>query len=391
MYSFYDAAAKVIYVGKAKNLHQRVSSYFHTNLGEKTRLMMTKAKYISFIQVESELEALLLEAKLINKLKPFYNLISKDDKSPYYIHVTDKPAINHTPSNIGPFLNRLIPLKILKLFRKVAPYCTAPKSQKTPCLYSHLGLCRPCPKSPDFSQADYRSNLRRLKLLLSGKFKLVKSQLIKSMKTYSASQNYEKAAEVKSQLQALDMLLHRPIMPQDYLLDPNLDADKHQNSLDALKDVLQPYFTDLKLDRIETYDIANLAGKDATAAMTVALNGQVDSQNFRHFKIKTVNSPNDPAMLAEVISRRLLHSDWPKPDLIVLDGGKPQLSAIDIQIPFISLAKKQEIIYIKNNSSFVEIKLEKHNLGLRLLQKLRDEAHRFSRRLHHKLRSKHHF
>jgi len=163
---------------------------------------MSKAGFLSFIEVGSELESILLEAKLITQLKPFYNLISKDDKTPYYIHVTDRPVINHQSIKAiaGPFLNRLMPLRILKYFRHLAPYCTAPKSQKNSCLYSHLGLCNPCPHGPNFSITGYRQNIRHLKLLLLGKFGQFRKSQIRYMNIYSQNQEYEKAQVIKNHL-----------------------------------------------------------------------------------------------------------------------------------------------------------------------------------------------
>jgi len=358
--------------------------------------MMSKAFFLSYIEVGSELEAILLESRLINKLKPFYNLISKDDKSPYYIHITKdsfpKPLINHVPTAAwaGPFLNSYIPKRILKLFRKIAPYCTAPKFQKNPCLYFHLGLCNPCPHNPDFTaenKQQYLRNISRLKLLLHGKFSQIKKGLLNEMHIFSKKEQYEEATNTKNSIDYLNLLLMHPIMPEDYLLDPNLEIDKRNQSLKSLQDALMPYYPQLNLHRIETYDISNLLGQNATAGMSVAIDGYIDSKHFRHFKINSINKSDDPAMLAEVISRRLSHSDWPTPNLIVLDGGIPQLSQVKIQIPIISLAKKLETIIIPHHNTYVELNLERNNPGLQLLQHLRDEAHRFSRRLHHKYRN----
>lgn len=322
---------------------------------------------VHYIEVMSEIEALLLESKLISKWLPPYNIASRDDKSPYYIHITaekfPRPVVNHFPTAAmaGPFLRGWTAKSILRQFRRIAPYHT-----ESPCFYRHLGLCRPCPDDPQTRLEDYRANISRLRRLLHGQFKQVIHQAIKT-------RDFETAA-------ALRDLLRRPISPEEYVVNPNLVADRRQESLHALQNSLGVW----PLARIEMYDVSNLFGTAATGAMTVAINGGIDSHNFRHFTIHT-SDPNDVAMMKEVITRRLKRVDWPKPDLIVLDGGKSQLSIVSWEIPTISLAKKEEIIYTPTGQ---EIHLDKDNPGLQLLMRLRDEAHRFARRLHHKHRRK---
>ena len=171
-----------------------------------------------------------------------------------------------------------------------------------------------------------------------------------------------------------------PVSPDDYLINPNLTADKRQSALDALKSALSVN----ELRTIEMYDVAHLSGVSATAAMTVAVDGEPDHRRYRHFTIKSPRTDSDVDMMREVLIRRLRRSDWPLPDLIVLDGGKPQLSILksqisDFNIPVIALAKRDEILVFPTDKS---------DPGLLLLVRLRDEAHRFSRRLHHKHRSK---
>lgn len=182
------------------------------------------------------------------------------------------------------------------------------------------------------------------------------------------NQDFETAA-------ALRDLMHRPIPPEEYFVNPNLTSDLRQQSLDSLRTIVNN-----SLHRIEMYDIAHLSGTAATGAMTVAINGEITPKHYRHF---TINLPSrdDVSMLKEVLTRRLKRTDWNQPDLIVLDGGKSQLSIVNWSIPTIALAKKEEIIYTPN-----PIKLPHNHPGLQLLQRLRDEAHRFSRSLHHKHR-----
>lgn len=357
--------------------------------------MIEKSHTLEHIEVASELESLLLESRLIKKFRPFYNLISKDDKSPYYIHITretfPRPVINHEPKNSisGPFLNRYIPTRILNHFRHITPYCVSQRTLKRPCLYSHLGLCHPCPaniSTPD-QKIQYKNNISRLKSLLRGHFSAVKKNLTLQMKYSSKNQNYELAAVYRNQLHSLELLTAFPIPPDEYLANPNLTQDLRQMSLDSLSQLLNIP----TLHRIEMYDNSHLSGDSATAAMTVAQNGGLSPNLYRHFTIKKSVTNSDVDMMAEVLSRRLKNTDWPKPDLIVLDGGKPQLSAVAHLLPsgmcLISLTKRDETLIVPHGDTYTEINLPKSHPGLQLLQRLRDEAHRFSRRLHHKHRS----
>lgn len=201
------------------------------------------------------------------------------------------------------------------------------------------------------------------------------------MLSHSRRQEYEQAATIKGQLQNLQYLLQTPISPEEYIQNPNLTQDLRRESLEALGNALNI----LPPQRIEMYDIANLSGTAATGAMTVAIDGEINSRWFRHFTIKTKSTPDDVGMLSEMLTRRLNRANWPLPDLIVLDGGRSQLSIVTWTIPSISLAKQHDIIHTTTGH---EIKLPKTHPGLHLLQRLRNEAHRFSRRLHHKHRSK---
>ncbi len=350
---------------------------------------MHKAAALEYIRVTSELEALLLESRLIKKFKPFYNLIAKDDKSPYYIHLTaeeyPRPVINHEPRRAvaGPFLNRHLPTRILSRFRQVTPFCQAPRPVRRPCLYAHLGLCHPCPGQITTPQDKhlYLTHILRLKHLLRGQFKSVKTALTSEMTAASRSQDFEKATAARDHLRALDLLLTTPISPDEFITNPNLSADLRQAAVASLGQLLKippPR-------RIEMYDNAHLRGTAAASAMTVALDGEVLPRLYRHFTIKSAQTDSDVAMMAEILTRRLKHSEWPSPDLIVLDGGRPQLSAVKAlsHIPLISLAKRQETLIVPVGDTYEEIHVPTSHPGLQLLMRLRDEAHRFSHRLHH--------
>ncbi len=381
VYIYKNHHKAILYVGKAKNLKNRVKSYFQPpiRLGPKTANLVSQINSIEYIEVNSEVEALLLESKLIKKFKPKYNIIAKDDKSPYYIHITKdkypKPIINHlaTGSIAGPFLSGFVSRSILRQFRHITPYCTS-RHPEIPCFYTHLGLC-----DPDISK--YRQNIAKLKKLLRGEFSKVKTELVSAMNLASKKQDFEKASEYRDKLKHLEYLLLKPVSADEYIVNPNLVSDRRQ---EALNEIIKNLKLKIKnLSRIEMYDISNLSGTSATGAMTVAIDGQITPREYRHFTIHQ-SEPNDVSMMKEMLERRLKRDDWPMPDLIVLDGGKAQLSIVNWSIPTYGLAKQDEIIFDVNGQ---EIKLERSNPGLQLLQRLRDEAHRFSRRLHHKHRS----
>ena len=401
VYFFKDAAGKILYVGKAKNLKNRVKSYFQSpvRLGPKTSLLVSRIISLEYIEVISEVEALLLESSLIRKLKPGFNSVSKDDKTPYHIHLTrekfPRPLINHQSrlAVAGPFLNRRLPSRILRWFRTVTPFCSLPRPVKRPCLYSHLGLCRPCPGdvlSPP-QILDYRKNIARLRRLLKGDFISVNRQLETAMSTASKNQNYESAALLRDRLTALNYLQHPPSSPDLYLQNPNLLHDLRSEALASLIQILNPCLPYLKsLKRIEMYDVSHLRGGSATAAMAVAVDGRISHRDYRHFTVRTPDSADDVASLLGILNRRLKRTDWPAPDLIVLDGGKPQLSILKNLdpnpynlIPILAIAKRIETLIIPSPVGFTEINLPRYHPGLQLLIRLRDEAHRFSRRLHH--------
>lgn len=378
MYIYKDSQGAIIYVGKAKNLKNRVHQYFQPpiRLGPKTTALVSQIKTIEYIEVFSEIEALLLEGKLIKKFKPKYNIASKDDKSPYYIHITTgkypKPVVNHLAmgSIAGPFLSGYIARNILRQFRRIAPFCTS-KTPPKPCFYTHLGLCDPNPER-------YLKNITKLKRLLRGQFGSVSRELKLQMTKAAKDQDFEQASVLRDKLKNLEYLLQTPVSADEFIVNPNLAEDRRKETLDNLSMLGE------NLHRIEMYDISNLSGTSATGAMTVAIDGAITPSQYRHFTIK-FKGLDDVSMMKEMLTRRL-SNDWPKPDLIILDGGLPQLSIFNYQfsIPIFALAKQEEIIYSRDGN---KIKLERNNPGLQLLQLLRDEAHRFSRRLHHKHRS----
>ena len=394
----FAAQDKVIYVGKAKNLKNRISSYLLTyNQTGKTKSLVDSAKSIAWVQVDSELQAIILEAHCIKLLAPKFNLRSKDDKSPLYIIITREkfprvltsrnPRIRNSKLEIrnwyGPFSSSTQAHKLLYHLRHAFPFCNATALQKQhrqSCFYVHVGLCSGACIGQVSSQS-YQGMIRRLIHLLSGEQSKVVAQMTRSMKRFSHEKKYEAAAQIRDQLSTLSHLNH--VMSDKHFTDEVTRETHQQKALIELQQILN--LTRLP-SRIECYDVANIQGKFATAAMVVANSGLQNTQEYRHFKIRTLSSPNDPLMISEVINRRLKHDKWPQPDLIVVDGGITQLTATKrvTNLPVIGLAKREETIVTPTG----EIHLSRYSPALQLLQALRDEAHRFSRRLHHQLHQK---
>ncbi|OGG17074.1 hypothetical protein A3D77_05635 [Candidatus Gottesmanbacteria bacterium RIFCSPHIGHO2_02_FULL_39_11] len=416
VYQYFDAEGKILYVGKAKNLKSRVSSYFQkkNNHDPKTRQLVSLISSIEIIKVESEFEALNLEARLINTFKPHYNIILKDDKHYLYIKITDEefPQVTVSRRNdnkkatfFGPYPSSTTVKVMLRYLRRIFPFCSQKRPVKKPCFYTHLGLCNPCPgemknKSQDEKEIlkrKYRLNIRRLKDLLSEKTKTVQDELQSQMKEEAKKENFENAALIRDALNKVDYLIHHFDRSQDYIENPNLARDTWKDQQSQLTEVLSPYFQNLKeIHRIECYDVSNISGKLSVGAMVTFIDGEPAKNFYRKFRLKTTGKPDDFAMHSEMMKRRLHHiSDWSFPEVFVIDGGKPQLLAIlkvfdtlDVSTPVIGLAKEEEEIVVEKNGNFEKIKLPRNSQALRLIQRLRDESHRFAHSYHEKLRMK---
>lgn len=419
VYLFKNDLDKVIYVGKAKNLKRRVKSYFQRNIeeGTKTKALVRSIHDLDFIETLSELEALILEAQLIKKYKPKYNIAYKDDKSYLYIVVRNdkirfESRLAVVPKVIvaretdllskditfGPYPSADTARFIVKVIRKALPYrdCSKAKFQRyhklsQPCLYGHIGLCQ-APCANFISLREYRQAILRIKKLLSGEsVKLVRS-IERGMEKASKKQDFESAAILRDTLRKFEYVRKSSRTVSKYIDNPYLVEDLINKSLDELV-INLPILLSLP-KRIECYDISSLSGKEATGSMVVATNGRIDKSKYRRFKVRFKEKPDDLGMIRHVLERRLKR-DWEKPDLIVVDGGKGQVSAaysivseMNLDIPIIGLAKRDETIVYKNNNIFDELNLDRSNEGLKLLQRLRDEAHRFARKYHHHLRLK---
>lgn len=406
VYEYLDEHSAVIYVGKAIDLKSRVSSYFTSplQLGPKTQALVEKIVKIRITVVESELEALLLEAHLIKKYRPYYNIKLTDDKSYQFIKMTLKseyPSVTlsrraEDPKAVyfGPYPSSGSIKIVLKALRKVFPYMSSLNHPKRVCLYNHLGLCPCLPARNDAAnKAEYKKNLQGIVKILEGKSKVIQKEFERERDTASKKEEYEKALYFQKKLDALSLItqpFHRPI---EYDLNPNLRSDIREKEMEELKEILNSKGYNLSsVGRIECYDISNTQGTYATSSLVVLTQGEIDKSQYRKFKIKKDGSPNDFAMMEETLKRRLLHTEWQFPDLLVVDGGKGQITSalnaikeLGVSVPIIGLAKREETII---TSDFQEILLPRSTKALQLIMRLRNEAHRFALSYHRKLRSK---
>lgn len=411
VYLFKNINKNVVYVGKAKALKNRLSSYWALSLTQKTSLMMSEAYWVSYITVGSEFEALLLESSLVKKHRPKYNIELKDDKSPLYIGITNEPyprVLTFRQTQLqsvklkevyGPFVNGRAARSVLKRIRKVIPFSTHRPTTRT-CIYSEIGLCSPCPsmieKTKDKEtklklKRKYQRNVRKIQRLLDGQVGKVHNILENEIKKYSNSENYEMALQSYKSLEVLKSITQEKREISSYVENPNFLEDIRTEELNGLRKLLDKHLRLDSLNRIECFDIAHIAGFFPTASMVTFIDGEPSKNYYRHFKINQKNKNNDVDSMRLVLARRKKHiNDWGKPDLIIVDGGKGQVSAaLEVfhgEFPVIGLAKRLETLIIKTDDGFVEI--TPHGPALRLVQRLRDEAHRFARRYHHKLVSK---
>lgn len=449
-YMFLDKQKKVIYVGKAKNLRNRVTSYFSgfTNLEERKKLMIEESSNIEYITLDSEMEAIILETNLIKKYQPKYNILMRDDKSYNWILVESKkendfPRIkiirdihkkNYKGDFFGPF-NDSVPLKnLLRRLRKIFPYASCNRtieeissnplkiksSDSNPCLYYHIGLC-PAPCAGKISKKEYYKNIQEIKKFLLGKKNEIIKKLETEMNKHSKLLEFEKAKEIRDRINEIKYVTTK-IKIDSNVDDVAIKDIKEQEKNLALSNLLEKIgypFKDFDKNsfKIECYDISNIQGKYAVGAMVVSIGGYLKPDLYRRFRIKIKQTPNDFAMMQEVLLRRFLKYKNTEqhdtsfsilPNLIIIDGGKGQLSAsfeilkklnLHTKIPIIALAKKEEEIFkftyqffeqapIESDDMFTRILLKKNSEELFLIQRIRDETHRFAISYHRKLRSK---
>ncbi len=391
---------EINYIGKSVNIKARVSSHLeNAKLDNKERLIIHNSNTIETITTESEFKALILEAKLIRKLQPKYNSIWKDDKSPLYIKITIKDEFSKVvitrketdKQNLyfGPFSSVRMVEKIINDIRRITPFCTQKKISKKACFYSKIGLCNPCPNEIKNinEKKQYKKNINQVISILNGNVKKIINDFNKRLNVLIKNSNYERAIIIRNKIFRFNQLLHL----KD---DSSFTINNIENNLEEMRVILKKYFTQLiKLDRIEAYDISNLGLNQAVGSMVVMKNSQIDRGEYRRFKIKQKGLRSDFDRLSEVIKRRLKQS-WPVPDLMIVDGGRPQIKTIikifqenQINIPLLGIAKNPDRVIV-GVGELPNLFLKNDSKVLNVIRLLRDESHRFARKYHLFLRSK---
>jgi len=379
VYFFRDQHGKILYIGKAINLKRRVASYFQKRQDVRLNDLVENVAKIDYRQTESAIEALILEANLIKKYQPFYNIKSKDDKSFVNIAISReefprifviRPNAKRLYNKIeikklfGPYTSAKTARTALKILRRIFPFRGLEKTKQAERFYREIM------EIPE-NKERYEETIKSIVLFLEGKKKRIIKNLEKKMNFYSQAEKYEEAAKIRNQIFALRHLQDTALLKNsDWQEDPGIDKNIP--------------------GRIEAYDISNIFGQNAVGSMVVFINGKADSDEYRHFKIKTVKNISDIAMLEEVLRRRFRRQEWKFPDLLVIDGGLGQLGiarkvlrSYNLNIPITAIAKgpdrKGEKIFATKGAPAVDKKI---------IIGLRDEAHRFAINYHRKLKRK---
>lgn len=440
VYIFKNKLGKIIYIGKALSLKHRVLSYFQNKQKDpKNQELILNIADLQTILVNSEFEALLLEAKLIKQHKPKYNTAAKDGKSYLYI-VISKEFPNRVYSSrkpeseeklldwYGPFPSGADVREILRFIRRIFPFRSCAKLPKSLCLYYHLKLCpgvcilslraqakqsqphkrdcfgaRPLAMTND---TNYQKTISCIRQILAGKTATLIKSLEKEMKTFARENNFEEAQKIKYKIDALKRLTSGwKSVPKE-----NQQTSK---AIDEIKDILIKYggINLLAVNKIEGYDVSNLSSSIIVGSMVAFINGEPDKSQYRKFNLKghfdfvrekVYDSQDDPEGIRQILKRRLNHPEWILPQLILIDGGKTQVGAafsalkekgLENQIAVLGLTKEEEILMvprIKNRSivSWKRIKLSRNSEALQILQRVRDESHRFAQNYYKQLHSK---
>lgn len=430
VYFHKDKSGEIIYVGKAAVLKNRVRQYFQKSRGNdpKTDALKSEIHDTDWIEVETEIDALFLEAEMVRRYLPKYNIMLRDDKSLLYVRIdikSDNPTVTFTRRPLddgaeyfGPYIQGYAVRKALRLLRRIFPYATT-KNQATmgSKLYEQIGL-DPGVTSGRTSIEAYRKNLRLLMSYLKGnRTKLIK-EIEKEMKNAASNQEFELASTLRNKLYELKSLKKQIIFSDREFMD--ISKDRGLSGLSELLGINLPR-------RIEGFDISHMSGTDNVASMVVFTNGIPDKTEYRKFKMR-LKGNNDFAHMREALTRRLSVKNvksWGVPSIFLIDGGKGQLSSAILardsfkddegnpmfKTPMIGLAKREEQIVINKPGSHIDVenlesKLKKHsgyyeetedniliNLPdssdvVKLLQRIRDESHRFAVSYHSTLKEK---
>ena len=424
LYFMKGSSDKVLYIGKAKNLRSRVAGYFQpggdvaVSRGPRITEMLGKVKTVDFLETETEVDAMLQEARLIKDIRPPYNTDLVDDKTFPYLEITtgeDFPGVYITrrprPKGsrlFGPFAGAKDLRAVLVVLQKIFKFRTckldisradAKRRFFRPCLLYSIRQCTaPCAAKID--KAEYKKIISDLVKFLRSKRSTVLRQLKKQMAGAAEAFQYEKAAMFRDRIRLIERLDRRGTPEED--VQPDVFAADPSEALEKLQKLLK---TPEPVRIIEGIDVANIGGAESVGSLVKFIDGRPFKSGYRRFKIKTVAGIDDYAMIGEVVKRRYqyaLRGEELWPDLVLIDGGlghlraaeaafkemnAPVLSTGETPLPQIaSIAKKEEWIYLQGSSK--PLKLPAHSPVLKLLQYVRDEAHRFAQHYFHILRSK---
>jgi len=416
LYFMKGSSDKVLYIGKAKNLRSRVASYFQQSAdlaasrGPKIVEMINKVEAVDFLETPNEVEAVLVEARLIKDIRPPYNTDLVDDKTFPYLEITtgeDFPGVYITRKPqprgsrlFGPFTSAKDLRGVLVVLQKIFRFRTCnlditEDDQKRrffrPCLLYSIKQCT-APCGARIEKVEYKKIITDLIKFLRSKRSIILRQLRKQMGEAAEAMEYEKAAMLRDRIRLIERLDHRG-SPDEHV-QPEVFAADPTEALVQLRELLQ---TTESVRIVEGIDIANIGGAEAVGSLVKFIDGKPFKSGYRRFKIKTVKGIDDYAMIAEVVKRRYkyaLRGEELWPDLVLIDGGLGHLRAAekafremnapDVRIA--SIAKREEEIYLQGSNE--PLKLPSNSPARKLLQYVRDEAHRFAQHYHHILRSK---
>lgn len=412
VYIMKDEQGRVIYVGKAKNLRNRASHYFTRTaaVDHRTADLVKLIADIDCLEADSEVDALLLEARLVKDVQPRFNVELKDDKTFPYLQIRmreDFPRVEFTRSPrrrgvklYGPFTSAKALRRAVQVLQRIFQFRTCSLDIHAddsrwrwfrPCLLHNIRQCT-APCNLRVTKEEYRKQIRSLRLVLEGKKARLIREMEKEMQEASTALLFEKAARLRDDIAALQKLgqrgeVDRDVQPEVFPIDP-------RKGLKGLRKVLG---LSAVPRTIEGVDIAHLGGDDTVASLVSFIDGLPFKPGYRRYRIKSVAGVDDFASIREVVTRRFrrkLHEDEGFPDILLIDGGKGQLNAareafgiLGVEPPcLISLAKREEEVYRPGDAE--PLRLSRHAAGLRLLQYVRDEAHRFAQHYHKILRRK---
>lgn len=413
VYFLKNKQGKIFYIGKSNNLRSRVG----THARDANFKLSEEIAFVEWIQTANEMEALIKESEYIKHHQPKLNSRLRDDKQYFYIGVTreDLPRLFITHQTliasgkslktkpfaiayIGPFTDGASLKVTMKYLRKLFPYYQAnsktplrtQKHRAIPCSWCHIGQC----PGVNPNKRLYKKNISAIKSILTGKKTGLIKKMRSDMKVLAKNKNFEDAAHKRDLIEAIENIFshHNIVIPWSHSVGKQKDAKKGSNDI-YLSKLLG---SDLPIKNIEGYDISNIQGKNPTASMVRFENGKPNKSLYRKFNITSPDEPNDYLMMAEVIERRFKHTEWPYPDLILIDGGKGQLNAAKrslkrsgVILPIASLAKRLEELYIPGRQKTVLLETMPPDTE-NLLKHIRDESHRFALS-HHRRRHRANF